>query len=40
MQSVNGAKFLSITALFFSSNHFAASSDPAPVTVMLPLTSM
>ena len=40
MQSVNGAQFLNLTPLFLSSNRFAASSTPAPVIVIVPLTSM
>ena len=39
MQSVNGAQFLNITPLFFSSNPFSLSSAPAPPVVMVPLTS-
>ena len=40
MQSVNGAQSLNITLLLFSSNHFTASSAPAPVIVIDPLASM
>ena len=40
MQSVNGAQFLNITALFPSSNRFAAKSAPAPVVVIVPLATM
>ena len=40
MQSVNGAQFLNITPLFPSSNRFAVSSGPAPVIVVVPLTSI
>ena len=40
MQSVNGEQFLNITPLFVSSNHFTASSAPAPVIVVVPRTSM
>ena len=39
MYLVNGAQFLNITSLFLSSNCFAASSSPAPVIVIVPLTS-
>ena len=38
MQSVNGAQFLNITPLFLSYTHLAASSVPAPVIVVVPLT--
>ena len=42
MQSVilthNGSQFLNITPLFISSTRFAASSAPAPVIVVVPLT--
>ena len=40
MHLVNGAQFLNITPLFLSSNHFAASSSPAPVIVIVPFASM
>ena len=40
MQSVNGAQFLNITPLFLSSNRHAASSFPALVIVIVPLTSI
>ena len=40
MYLVNGAQFLNITPLFLLSNYFAASSFSAPVTVILPLTSI
>ena len=40
MQSANGAQFLNITPLFLSSACFAASSAPAPVIVIVPLTRM
>ena len=40
MQSINGAQFLIITVLFLSSGCFAASSAPAPVSVVAPLTCM
>ena len=37
---MNGAQFLNFTPLFLSSNRLAASSAPAPVIVMVPLTSI
>ena len=40
MHLVNGAQFLDIKPLSFSSARLAASSFPAPVIVILPLTSM
>ena len=40
LQLVNGAQFLNITPLFFPSSHLAAGATPAPVIVILPLTSM
>ena len=40
MQSVNGAQFLNITPLFLSYASFTASSTPAPVIVIVSLTSM
>ena len=40
MHLINGAQFLNLTPFFLSSNRFAASSSPAPVTVTVPLTSM
>ena len=40
MQSVNGAQFLKITSVSLSSALFPASSVPAPVIVVVPLTSM
>ena len=40
MQSVNGAQFLNITHLFFSSACLAAASSPSPVIVIVPLTSV
>ena len=40
MQSINGAQFLNITLLLLSSARFAASSAPAPVIVIVPLTCM
>ena len=39
-QSVNGTQILNITPLFHSTNHFTASSAPAPVIVIIPLTIM
>ena len=38
MQSVNGAQCLNITPLFLSSIGLAASSFPAPVIIIVPLT--
>ena len=40
MQSVNGAQFLNITPLTLSSNRLVASSAPAPVIAIVPLTSI
>ena len=40
MQLVNGAQLLNINPLFLLSNRFAASSAPAPATVIVPLTSI
>ena len=40
MHLVNGAQFLNIKPLFFSSNRSAASSFPAPVIVIVPFTIM
>ena len=40
MQSVTGTQFLNITPLFLSSARFAASSTPAQVIVIVPLTGM
>ena len=40
MQSVNNAKFLNNTPLFITSNRLVASSFPAPVIVIVPLTSI
>ena len=40
MYLVNGAQFLNITPLFFSSDCFAAAASPAPAIVIVPLTSM
>ena len=40
MHLVNGAQFLNITPLFLSSARLAAASSPAPVIVIVPLTSM
>ena len=40
MKLVKCAQLLNITHLFLSSNRFAASSAPAPVIVIVPLTSM
>ena len=37
---VNGAQFLNVTSLSFSSACFAAAASPAPVIVMIPFTSM
>ena len=39
MQPVNGAQFLNIATLFFSSKRFAASSAPAPSIVTVSLWS-
>ena len=39
-QSVNGAQFVNITPLFLSSTCLAAASVPAPVLVILHLTSI
>ena len=38
MHVVNEAQFLNMTPLFRSSNHFAASSSPAPVIVIVTFT--
>ena len=38
LQLINRAKFLNITPLFLSSTHLAASSSPAPVIAIVPLT--
>ena len=40
MNLVNGAQFLNVTPLFLSSARLAAASSPAPVIVIVPLTSM
>ena len=40
MHLVNGAQFLNIAHLFLSSCRFAGSSSPAPVIVIVLLTSM
>ena len=40
MHLVNGAQLLTITPLFFSSNGFAASLSPAPVSVIVLFTSI
>ena len=40
MHLVNGAQFLNVTPLFLSSAHLTAASSPAPVIVIVPLTSM
>ena len=40
MQSVNRAQLLNITPLFLASNRLTASSFPAPVIVIVPLTSI
>ena len=40
MHLVNGAQFLDVRPLSLSSAHFAASSSPSPVIVILPSTSM
>ena len=40
MHLVNGAKFLNVTPLFLSSARLAAAPSPAPVTVIVPFTSM
>ena len=40
LQVLNGAQFLNITPLFLSSACLAAASSPAPVIVILPLTSI
>ena len=40
MHLVNGAQFLNVTPLSLSSARLAAPSSPAPVIVILPLTSM
>ena len=40
MHLVNGTRFLNIMPLFLSSNRFAASSFPAPITVIVPFTSI
>ena len=37
---INEAQFLNITALFLSSDCLSSASSPAPVVVILPLTSM
>ena len=40
LQLVNGAQFLNITPLFFSSPRLDAASSPAPLIVIVPLTSI
>ena len=40
MRLVNGAQFLNIIPLFLSSARLAAASSPAPVIVIVHLTSM
>ena len=40
MHLVDGAQFLNITPLFLSSAHVAVASSPAPVIVIVPLTSI
>ena len=40
MHLVNGAQFLNVTPLSLSSARLAAPSAPAPVIVILPLTSI
>ena len=40
MYYINDAQFLNITPLFILSAHFAASAAPAPLLVIVPLTSM
>ena len=40
MHLVNGAQFLNVTPLSLSSSCLAAASSPAPVIVIVPLTSM
>ena len=40
MQSVNGAQFSNITPVFLLCNRFTASSAPASVLVIVPLTSI
>ena len=40
MHLVNGAQFLNVTPLFLSSACFTAASTPAPVIVIVPLTSI
>ena len=40
MESVNRAQFLNITPLFLSFIGFTTSFAPAPVIVIVPLTSM
>ena len=41
MHLVNGAQFLNVTPLFFSSAHLAGpSSSPAPAIVIVPFTNM
>ena len=40
MHLVNGAQFLNVTPLFFSSARLAAASSQAPVIVIVPFTSM
>ena len=40
MQSVNGAQFLNIIALFLSSVHSSLSFAPDPIIVLVPLINM
>ena len=40
MQPANGAQFLSITPLFFSSPYCAAASSSSPVIIIVPFISM
>ena len=40
LQLINGTQFLNVTPLFFSSACLAAASVPAPLIVIVPLTSM
>ena len=40
MHLLNGAQLLNITSVFLSSNRFTASLSPAPLIVIVPLTSM
>ena len=40
MYLINDAHFLNVTSLFLLSTRLAAASSPAPVNVIVPITSM